>query len=166
MKCTGQSDQVETRKETAVSKDISSNFLSWKMILKIVTWFATEKLSFCFCVFTFSFHYIVSSLFQYKTSSPPTLNSAYHKSMYVCLQFVLFHRILECFGSEGAFRGHLALPPCSEQGHLLLDQVAQSPIQIDLECFQGWDSLYYLSRQPVPVFHQPHDEKISSLYLV
>jgi len=28
------------------------------------------------------------------------------------------HRIIECFGLEGTFRGHLAQTPCSEQGHL------------------------------------------------
>jgi len=38
------------------------------------------------------------------------------------------------------FRGHLAQLPCSEQGHLPLDQVAQSPLQPGLECFQGWAS--------------------------
>jgi len=47
------------------------------------------------------------------------------------------HRITECFGLEGTFRGHLAQPPCSEQGHLQPDQVAQSPVQPDLECSQG-----------------------------
>jgi len=31
------------------------------------------------------------------------------------------------------FRGHLAQTPCSEQGHLPLDQVAQSPVQPGLE---------------------------------
>jgi len=31
------------------------------------------------------------------------------------------HRIIECFGLEGTVRGHLAQPPCSEQGHLQLD---------------------------------------------
>jgi len=30
---------------------------------------------------------------------------------------------------EGAFKGHLVQPPCGEQGHLRLDQVAQSPVQ-------------------------------------
>ena len=35
--------------------------------------------------------------------------------------------ITEHFGLEGIFRGHLAQPPCSEQGHLQLDQVAQGP---------------------------------------
>ncbi|KAK4810053.1 hypothetical protein QYF61_005116 [Mycteria americana] len=41
------------------------------------------------------------------------------------------------------------------KGHLQLDQVAQSPIQPDLECFQGW-GIYHLSGQPVPVLHHPH----------
>ena len=38
------------------------------------------------------------------------------------------HRIIECFGLARIFRGHPAQPPCSEQGHLQLDQVAQSPV--------------------------------------
>ncbi|KAK4823325.1 LOW QUALITY PROTEIN: hypothetical protein QYF61_000927 [Mycteria americana] len=59
------------------------------------------------------------------------------------------HRIIECFGLEGTFTGHLVQPPLQEQGHLQLDQVARSPIQPDLECFQGW-GLHYLSGQPVP----------------
>jgi len=37
------------------------------------------------------------------------------------------HRITECYGWEGTFRGHLAQPPCSEQGRLQPDQVA-SPL--------------------------------------
>ncbi|KAK4824075.1 hypothetical protein QYF61_010586, partial [Mycteria americana] len=45
--------------------------------------------------------------------------------------------------------------PCNEQGHLQLDQVAQSLIQPDLECSQGW-GICHLSGQPVPVFHHPH----------
>jgi len=44
---------------------------------------------------------------------------------------------MECFGLEGTFKGHLAQHPDSEQGHLPLDQVAQSPIQPDLERFQA-----------------------------
>ena len=60
-----------------------------------------------------------------------------------------FHRIIECFGLEGTFRGHLAQPPCSEQGHLQPDQIAQSPVQPGLEYFQGWGS-HGFSGQPVP----------------
>jgi len=53
-------------------------------------------------------------------------------------------RIIECFGLEETVRGDLAQHPCSEQGHLQLDEVAQSPVQPGLECF-------FLSGQPVPV---------------
>lgn len=35
-----------------------------------------------------------------------------------------FRRIIEWFGS-----------PCPGQGHLQVDEVAQSPVQPDLECF-------------------------------
>ena len=55
-------------------------------------------------------------------------------------------KITECLGLEGIFRGHLAQPPCSEQGHLQLDQAAQSPVQPSLEWFQGC-GLHYLSGQ-------------------
>jgi len=47
-------------------------------------------------------------------------------------QSSVLHRIIECFGLERTFRAHIAQPPCSEQGHLQLDQVAQSPIQLPL----------------------------------
>ncbi|KAK4817094.1 hypothetical protein QYF61_027925 [Mycteria americana] len=57
--------------------------------------------------------------------------------------------IIEWFGLEGTFKGHLVQPPCKKQGHLQLDQVAQSPFQPGLECFQGW-GIYHLSGQPVP----------------
>ena len=39
---------------------------------------------------------------------------------------------MELFGLEGTFSGHLAQHPCSEQGHLQLDQVAQRPVRPDL----------------------------------
>jgi len=52
-------------------------------------------------------------------------------------------RIIGQFVFEGTFKGHLDKAPHSEQGHLQLDQVAQSPIQPDLECFQGW-GIYHL----------------------
>ncbi|KAK4810711.1 hypothetical protein QYF61_007685 [Mycteria americana] len=54
--------------------------------------------------------------------------------------------------------GHLVQPPCHRQGHLQLNQVTQSPVQPDLECFRGW-GLHYLSGQPVPVSHHPHRKK-------
>jgi len=47
-------------------------------------------------------------------------------------------RDIEWFVLKGTFKGHIVQPPCIEQGHLPLDQVAQSPIQLDFECFQGW----------------------------
>jgi len=52
-----------------------------------------------------------------------------------------FHRIVERFVLEGAFEGQLAQPPCNEQGHVQLDQVAQSSVQPDLECFHVFNIL-------------------------
>jgi len=68
------------------------------------------------------------------------------------------HRIIDCFGLEGTFRGHLAQPPCSEQGYLQLHQVAQSPIQPGLEGFQGQGPCHP-SGQHVPGFHHPRGKK-------
>ena len=59
---------------------------------------------------------------------------------------------------ERTFKAHLEQTPCNEQGHLPLDQIAQSPVQPDLKCLQGW-GLHYLSGQPVPVFHHTHCKK-------
>jgi len=47
---------------------------------------------------------------------------------------------------------------CYGQGHLPLNQVAQSPIQAGLECFQGW-GIYNLSGQPVLVSHHTHNKE-------
>ena len=55
---------------------------------------------------------------------------------------------------EWTLKGRLVQPICNEQGHLQLDQVARSPVQSDLEWFQGWGT-EHISRQPVPVFQQP-----------
>ena len=52
--------------------------------------------------------------------------------------------IVELFELEGTLKGHLIQLPCNEQGHLQLDQGAQSPVQPDLECLQGW-SIHHLS---------------------
>ena len=55
-------------------------------------------------------------------------------------------------------KDHLVQPPCHGQGHLPLDQVAQSPIQPGLGHCQGWGS-HSLSGQPVPVSHHPHSKE-------
>ena len=59
---------------------------------------------------------------------------------------------------EGTFKSHLVQPPCNKQGHLQLDQVAQSPIQPSLWCLQG-QGIHHLSGQPVPVLHHPYFKK-------
>ena len=86
-----------------------------------------------------------------------TSNTYFTEQMWLSTS-CFYHRIIECFGLEGTFRGQLAQPPCSEQGHLQLDHVAQSPVQPGLECFQGW-GLHHFSGQPVPVFHHPCGKK-------
>ena len=43
-------------------------------------------------------------------------------------------RIKELPELEGTLRGHLIQLPCTEQGHLQLESVAQSPAQSGLEC--------------------------------
>ena len=50
------------------------------------------------------------------------------------------HRTIESFELEGTFKNHLVQLLCTEQGHLQLEQIAQSPVQPDLECHQGWAS--------------------------
>ncbi|KAK4806889.1 hypothetical protein QYF61_012610 [Mycteria americana] len=57
--------------------------------------------------------------------------------------------------SQWTIKGHLVQPPSNEQGHLQLKQPDLSPVQPDLECFQGW-GIHHLSGQPVPVSHHPH----------
>lgn len=62
--------------------------------------------------------------------------------------------VIEHLVLEGTFKGHLVQPLCNRQEHLQLDQFAQSPIQLDLEYFQGWH-IYNPSGQPVPMFCYP-----------
>ncbi|PKU41813.1 hypothetical protein llap_7886 [Limosa lapponica baueri] len=57
------------------------------------------------------------------------------------------HRIIEWFGLEGTLKIIKFQDPCREQGHLPLDQVAQSPIQSGLEQLQGW-GIHNFSGQP------------------
>jgi len=68
------------------------------------------------------------------------------QSQVLCVTVFCCVGIIECFELEGTCRGHLAQPLCNKQGHLQLDQVAQSLVQPGLECFQGW-GLHYLSGQ-------------------
>jgi len=65
---------------------------------------------------------------------------------------------MESFGLEGTFKGHLLQLPHNEQGHLQVDQVAQSLVQSVLECLQGW-AFYHISGQPVVVPHHPYCKK-------
>jgi len=48
-----------------------------------------------------------------------------HTATNMPASYPLHHRIIECFGLEGPFRGHLVQLACNKQGHLQLDQVAQ-----------------------------------------
>ena len=66
----------------------------------------------------------------------------------------VFHiyRITEQFGYERTLKITEFQLPCPGQGHLPLDQVAQSPIQPGLEHLQGW-GIHNFSGQPVP--HHP-----------
>lgn len=62
-------------------------------------------------------------------STPPVL--------YSVIALLLPHGITEWLGQELTFKAHLFQLHCSDQGHLHVDQVAHSPVQNDLECFQG-----------------------------
>ena len=46
--------------------------------------------------------------------------------------------VIASFELAGTLKCHLVQLPCSAQGHLQLHQVAQSPIQPDLDRLQGW----------------------------
>ena len=71
------------------------------------------------------------------------------------------HRIITWFWLEGTLRITWLQPPCYRQGHLPLDQVAYSPIQPGLECFQG-GGIHKVTGQPVPVSHYTHSKEFLS----
>jgi len=60
-----------------------------------------------------------------------------------------FHGITELFELEGNLKCHLVQLLCNEQGHLQLDQIAQSRVQPVLERLQGW-GIHHLSGWLVP----------------
>ena len=66
---------------------------------------------------------------------------------------------------ERPLKRHLVQLLCNEQRHLQLDQIAQSPLQPDLKCLQGW-RIHHLSGQLVPVPHYPFHKKTSLLHQV
>ncbi|KAK4807231.1 LOW QUALITY PROTEIN: hypothetical protein QYF61_024351 [Mycteria americana] len=83
--------------------------------------------------------------FTYRLAHTPR-DHEFHQGMITAAQAatnldISNYRCQEWFGLEGTLKGHLVHPPCNEQGHLSLDQVAQSPIQADLECLQGLRSV-------------------------
>jgi len=82
-------------------------------------------------------------------------------SVRCCLTDTFCPCLSEWFVLEGSHKSHPVQLPCSEQGHLQLEQVAQSPIQPDLECHQGW-VIHHLSGQPVPVPHRTYCKKFIS----
>ena len=71
------------------------------------------------------------------------------------------HTIIEWLGLEWTPKIIMFQPSCQRQGHqppdLVLDQVAQGPIQTGLEHLQGW-SIRSLSGQPVPASHSLCEE--------
>ena len=70
----------------------------------------------------------------------------------VCLT-PLFRRIIESFELEGTLKGQLVQPPAVNRD-TTAPSGAQSPIQPDLGCLQGW-GIRHQSGQPVPVSHHP-----------
>jgi len=71
------------------------------------------------------------------------------------------HTITEWFGLEGTLKIISFQSPCHGQRHLPPDQVAQSPVQPGLECFQG-RGIHSSSGQPVPVPHHPYSKEFLS----
>lgn len=65
--------------------------------------------------------------------------------------------IIGSFELEGTLKGHLVQSPCNEWTSTAL-LGAQSPVQPDLECLQGWD-VPHLSGQSVPVPQLPYCKK-------
>jgi len=61
----------------------------------------------------------------------------------------IYHRTIESFVFERTLKDHLVQLLCNEQDPQL-DQAAQSLVQSDLVCLQGW-GFHHLSGKPLPV---------------
>ena len=71
----------------------------------------------------------------------------------VCSHSMSLHRIIELIELEGTFKGHLVQPLCNDQGHIQLDQIAQSPIQPDFECLFIIKNFSLMSSLNLPSFN-------------
>lgn len=71
---------------------------------------------------------------------------------------------IEHFRLAETFKDHLVPLPCNRQRHLQLNQVAPSPSQPNLDCFQRW-GIHHLSGQPASLFYHPYYKKIIPLGL-
>lgn len=66
---------------------------------------------------------------------------------------------MKWFELKGALKINYLQHSCYGQGHFPLDQSVESPIQTDLEHFQGWD-MNGFSGQPVPVTKHPQIKEL------
>lgn len=71
------------------------------------------------------------------------------------------YRNIGWFVLEGTSEIISFLPPCHRQGHSVLDQVAQSPIQPASNASKEW-GIHNLSEQPAPVLQEAHSKEFFS----
>ena len=84
----------------------------------------------------------------------PVLTTETDESGFICISPFLsvhcatiqdFHRMIELFGLERTFRGHLVQLPCNEQGHLQLHQVLRAPSSLTSSVSRDTASTTFLS---------------------
>ena len=125
---------------------------------------------FFFCLFTlfFSAKLDVNQMLQMSLSRDSCLSKTFLMNLFLSMlncntthkhPVSQNHIIIEYPGSKRTSMIIQLQPPCYVQGHQSLDPAAQSHIQPDLECLQGWD-IHNLLGQPVPVCHHPLCEKL------
>ena len=103
---------------------------------------------------TFAPHPFPRNVYEHKCLKQAQTNACSYQQWDI---WVENHRITGWLGLEGTLKLIQFQPPCHGQGHLPLDQVAQSPVQPGVEHCQGGCS-HSFSGQPVPVPHHPHSE--------